>query len=461
MSRSTDIRGLRSTRRAWLAGLAAASGGAAVSLPFWSALRAEPLVATPTRLLIVHFPCGTVSERWFPTPVADFTLGEISAPFEPLRDKMVFLQGLDIIREDGAPGDNHGSGMVTVASGGSPISAPAFDTPVPKHASIDQLLAEQAEPFAGTPMASLQLAADTRADRDDLYHRVFSYGSPQGDNPWAQPLPPLDDAQIAFSHLFGGIVAGDEPDAIEALEKLRQRRLSVSEFLDRDLERLSARVPSSQLAKMQAHKSAIEELQASLQTSVSQACIDTTFALQGTVPGEGASHQAIGMSHLQMIKTAFLCDITRVGTFMWASGTSHVNFSDVIPGVRDQGHHGITHSSSPTDELALIDHWYAERMAEFLLDLDATPDPFAEGSLLDNTLVVYLSEMAKGGHTFQDVPAVLFGGTSMGLTGGRYLQYDHRSYNDLWLAVAQAFGLAIDVFGDEDKSGAPLENLFA
>ncbi|MEM9458996.1 MAG: DUF1552 domain-containing protein [Myxococcota bacterium] len=434
------MHGIQVSRRSLLRGLGYASAAGAVSLPFWRSVQADPLVGPPTRLLVVHFPCGTVPEQWFPTGgTEDFVLGEITAPFEALRDRMVILGGLDIIRQSGAPGDNHGSGMVTVMSGSAPVESPDFDTPIASHPSLDQILAEQSPLFADTPIASVQLAADTRADRDDIYHRVLTYGAPLGQNPWAQPMPPQDQVDEAFSHLFGSIVLGEGGGNLDQLEAIRQRKLHVMDVLDGDLDRLAARAPSAQIAKLESHRDAIAQLRTNLEGSASAACIGQVQELEGILPGGGASHQAIGMAQLQLIKTAFMCDMTRIATFMWAAGTSHVNFSDVIEGVRDKGHHGITHSSSPKAELAMIDTWYSERMAEFLADLDATPDPFGSGSLLDNTLVVYLSEMAQGGHTFRDVPAILFGGAGGRLGGGRYLQYDGRSFNDLWLAIAEAF----------------------
>ncbi len=455
------MKGIRWSRRNFAKGLGLAAAGSSVGLPFLPTVRASAADGEPLRLLIAHFPCGTVTERWRPSGgVSDFVLGDISAPFEAVRDKMVMISGLNIIREGGAPGDNHGSGMITVNSGGAPISSPDFDTPIARHASIDQILATQSPHFEGTPVQSIQLAADVRADRDDLYHRVMSYGAPVGDNPWAHPIPPQDRPLEAFNYLFGTTIS-EGAASLEELEAQRIRRVGVMDYLDRDLDRLSGRVSSDQLNKLVSHRDAVAELRASLDISVSTACVDTAIELEPMIPGKGASHQAIGMSQLQIIKTAFLCDVSRVATFMWAAGTSHVNFSDVIDGVRDQGHHGITHSGSPNDELAMIDTWYAERMTEFLLDLDATDDPLAPGtSVLDNTLVVYISEMARGSHNFQDVPCALFGGACGRLQGGRALQFDDRSYNDLWLAVAHAMDVPLDVFGDEDKSGAPLEGVF-
>jgi hypothetical protein len=64
---------------------------------------------------------------------------------------------------------------------------------------------------------------------------------------------------------------------------------------------------------------------------------------------------------------------------------------------------------------------------------------FAGGSLLDNTLVPYVTEVARADHTFDDAPFVVFGGPGVRLQGGRLKRYSpRRPVNDLWLACAQA-----------------------
>jgi hypothetical protein len=43
-------------------------------------------------------------------------------------------------------------------------------------------------------------------------------------------------------------------------------------------------------------------------------------------------HQVLGRTQLEIIRAAFLCDLVRAGTFMWASGTSNVLFPTTFDG---------------------------------------------------------------------------------------------------------------------------------
>lgn len=440
-------------RRRFAQALGIGAGALAMS-PFARMLSADTHSA-PKRLLIAHFPSGTVTSNWMPSGgERDFVLGPILRPFEAVREHMVVLEGLNIVRESGTPGDNHGSGMIQVMSGGSPRNADGFQTPVAKHPSIDQLVASAPGYGDHTRFASLQLAADVRADRDDLYHRVMSYAGA------AAPLPPEQRPAEAYARVFGELMPGGATDETRLeLERARSRRQSVLDFLGRDLGRLSSRAPADQRPKLDAHLEAIRELERTLDDPAVGMCEapDELGRLISTVDG---SHGAIGQAHLSIVKTAFACDLTRVATFMWAPGTSHVNFSSVLPGVESKGHHAITHSGGDrTADLTAIDTWYCERMAQVVQELADTPE--GDGSLLDSTLVVFMSEMARGGHSFTNCPFVLFGGSRLGLEGGRFLEYSGRSSNDLWVTVANAMGLDIDTMGDADKCRGALPGLFA
>jgi hypothetical protein len=56
---------------------------------------------------------------------------------------------------------------------------------------------------------------------------------------------------------------------------------------------------------------------------------------------------------------------------------------------------------------------------------------------------------------------LLFGGKSMKLQTGRYLQLGTRYMNDLWVAIANAMGLPIATFGDTAFSKGAIPGLFA
>src|SRR6185436_18573323 len=103
------------------------------------------------------------------------------------------------------------------------------------------------------------------------------------------------------------------------------------------------------------------------------------------VPNEPDNHphETVGRLHLALIKAAFACDLTRVATFMWASGTSWVSFPGNLDGAdlraggattRDAApYHPVCHTDMPDvrDWLAKIDAWYARQTSLALQDFEA------------------------------------------------------------------------------------------
>jgi hypothetical protein len=447
-------------RRLFLGGLGAAAGTALFGSHLGRLARAEG--TAPKRLLIIHKPCGTVPSQYDPTGgERDFTLSPILAPFAPLRDRMVVLEGLDIRKMRETPGQDHGNGMVTFMTGGVTITADGFRAVIAERESIDHILSNVPEFVGDTPIPYVQLAADTRSDRDEVFTRVLTYSGR------AAPVPPEQRPSAAFSRIFGSLADGGGTATREALERARLRKQSVLDFSRNSLARLSARAGAAERERLDAHLEAVRELERRLDgadAALPAACTDPealSAMLEAVDPSEvNAQHAPIGLAHLDIVRTAFQCDLTRIATFQWAAGNSHVNFSGLIDGVENAGHHNITHSGDNREhDEAEIHRWYNEHMASFLTAMRDTPD--VDGSsLLDNTLVVVWSEIRLGRHTFDNVPIQLFGGPGVGLEGGRKLGYDGRSTNDLWVAIANALGHPMTTFGDEERCEGLLPGVF-
>jgi hypothetical protein len=95
---------------------------------FLPALRAGAAEAPPRRLVVIQTVGGWLRKHWDPSGgESDFTLGKITAPLEPWKDKCIFLNGLAIKRfteyknMPGGTPDGHISGSVhTLTSPGQP-----------------------------------------------------------------------------------------------------------------------------------------------------------------------------------------------------------------------------------------------------------------------------------------------------------------------------------------------------
>ncbi len=110
--------------------------------------------------------------------------------------------------------------------------------------------------------------------------------------------------------------------------------------------------------------------------------------------------------------------------------------------------------------LTAIARFYSEQLAAFATSLADTPDPQG-GSLLDNTIILCVSEIAEGStHSYQNMPFLLVGGGGGTLKPGHYDLNNTRSMNDLFVTVAQALGQReVSTFGAAEFVKGPISDL--
>ncbi len=453
-------------RRTFLAGVGAAAGAGAFLRPLF----ASAAGASPMRLVVIHRPCGTNEAAFFPTGAnqTTFTLPDILAPFSALKDEMVILNGITCPRDPNWAGDKHAAGLISMMSGRRAIEIPGTNSggdPNAKNqcapsASFDQWMLQKSPALQGTSTPSLQLTAYRPSSIGLPNFKVMSYTGVNG------TLFPEARPDAVFSSLFQSSVANLPPDVVA---KLKANKKGVLDFVHKDLTRLQGTVPKSQQAKLDAHLTGIRALETRLNapgvstapgsacTAPSQAALPATTA---DLTIDEAQHTAVSQNQLSIIVSAFQCDLTRVVTFSFAHGNSALRFSKILPGFANGGgHHDISHQGDQHDAHAAIDKYYSTRVAEFVQKLKDTPD--GAGTLLDNTLIVYLNECNVGAsHSIQNMPIVLFGAKNLKLQTGRFLQFGGRYMNDVWAAAASAMGVPSPTWGDTAFSKGPVPGLF-
>jgi hypothetical protein len=124
----------------------------------------------------------------------------------------------------------------------------------------------------------------------------------------------------------------------------------------------------------------------------------------------------------------------------------------------DDGHHGLSHepdsNTKAMEQLTKINHWYCEQLAYLTKRLAETPEPGGDGSLLDNTLIVWTNELGKGSsHTLDDIPFVLVGG-GLDFQMGRYTKFKRTPHNRLLMAWPTAS--ATSKFGNPTSAATAL-----
>ena len=173
---------------------------------------------------------------------------------------------------------------------------------------------------------------------------------------------------------------------------------------------------------------------------------------------DAMTHQTVGKLHFDVLRAAFLCDIIRCGTYQWSPGTNHVGFKGFYPG-DDAGiyqHHPVSHAvgnGSATEGatpdalktpqirfLYNIQTWYFARHAENLKLWKGEVDAYGN-SLLDSTIIPFVTEVATYNHDRSNMAAMIFGGKKLGMQVGQYKSGSF-SINSFWGTIAQAFGAA-------------------
>jgi Protein of unknown function (DUF1552) len=454
-------------RRTVLAGV-----GAGVAGLLLRPLQAAETGVIPKRLLFVHRPCGSVLEKFFPA-VGSFTLAPIIKSFEPLKNDLVIVNGINCSRDPNWESDKHAAALIAMMSGkkfqfiGATNSStdPNAKNIISQSATIDQYLLQKVPELQvpGGRVPSIQSTAYGPSSQGLPSFSVMSYSGAK--DPLNGAMFPEYDAGVLFKKLFVNENAGLTPAQITAKNAMNK---SVLDRVHADLNRLSALVPASQKPKLDSHLAGIQALEQSLTagggTTPGKECKAPTLAALSDPPSgvtaDEAHHLAVAQNQLAVIQTAFQCDLTRVASFSFAHGNSGLRFNKIDPTVdKGDGHHGVSHDTSAAAAQERIDTIYCEQMSAFLQKMKAIPE--GTGSLLDNTLVVFFNECAVGNtHSIENMPVLMIGGKNLGVQTGKHVHFGGAYMNDIWAALCGSFKIEAK-FGDPAFAKGPVTGLFA
>ncbi len=453
----------RVKRRALLAALGATSLGG-----FVPRLGIAQNMAPIKRLVLVFQPNGVIMDNWRPAggTAAGAPIGELSqslAAFEPIKSKIAVVTGLN---QKSYGADNHQQGMGGLWTGSRMGPAAELAKPAPQNAALaDGMSIDQAVAQAGkgtTRFDSLQFQVD-RTSTTGLGPGWMTgiYSGP------AQPMVGENSPYKMFDRVFGDFAAGTPDEALQ----LRAERKSVLDRVATELTGLSSALGASDRLKLEQHLTHVRSIERRLvdESAVGPSCEPATLqAKLGTAKDPLKNDNYPEMVRLQtdIAMLALGCDLTRVLSLQYSYSVSGriFNWLGYTPPKDTRGatdHHDHSHDWDLNDisknYLSDIDKWYAEQVAYLVQSLDAVPD--GEATLLDNTCVVWGNELARGGHTLDDMPFLVAGGATHGMPQGKV--FDFRSpktqHNRLLVSLGRGMGLSLDKFGtsDEGSGGLP------
>jgi hypothetical protein len=358
-------------------------------------------------------------------------VGQVLAPLEPFREKMLFIRGL--YNEEALKGNIHSSQTGNLLSG-APL---ASGGEIRSGTSIDQLIAQRYG--SATKVSSLVLGCEhsiaaLHKNYSMIYSSHISWSSP------TTPTPLELYPALAFDRLFRDQSGPADRSILDSvLEEATSLRHKVSRS---DRQRLEE--------YLQSVRDVEQRIAAAGRRGESQGWRPTLDKPDIPRPPEGIPQDVAEHMRLMcdILVLGFQTDATRVCTLKLNNDHSSLRFPHL--GVDYMIHHLLSHYE--TADWLKVNQFFVEQLAYIARKLEST----VEGSrtALDNTILMYCSSMLTGSHDATQLPVVLLGGGGGTLEPGRVLDYSgkpNRKMCSLYLSLMDKYGIRLDEFGDSQE----------
>ncbi len=368
------------------------------------------------------------NEKLEEVTLKDRTLHTALDPLTPFKDRLSLVQGLSgrIALSDHSA--NHGALGCFPANKG------------PMAQTIDCAVGE-ANPGI-IPSVALGMAEKL----DQTLNYQLSAAGPGKANP-VQCSP-----ELAFKALFGSVAGGNSRAAFD-------RRTNLLDFMADDVKRTRDQLAGDEKAKFDLYLEAFENLrdrQGKIDTikddlKTHAPKLDAKFAK----PTETNRLE----SQFEIAAAALITGLTN--TVLLTSGGGGQHFPafpelGIAVGGHHYGHGGGVPGKTYEECFVAVRQYHCKLIAGLAKKLEGVKE--GDGTMLDNTVIVYLSDSGDGHHpNLREWPLVLLGDLGGKLkTHGRYLQFPaygtkaHRTMANLYCTLLHAVGKPTDKFGVPD-----------
>jgi hypothetical protein len=366
-------------------------------------------------------------------PLADRELPDPLAELAPFKDRLTLIQGLSGRSSEGGSGGhstNHG------ALGCYPGSAG------PMAQTIDCALGD------AHPGIIRHVGLGVLDRPEQTLNPLLSCSGP------GKPQPLQCVPEQAFRALFGSVLGGADRAGFE-------NRAHVLRYVGDDVKRARTGLPAEERAKLDEYLSALETLR------IRQGEVDRIAPkLRSALPALEAEFAR--PSEVNRVKAQFdigaaalISGLTNSVTIASGGGfQNYLPWPDLgIPiGGHEVGHGKGVDGMTPEQIHVKVRKFHAGLIAALAAKLASVKED--GGTMLDRTLIVYLSDSGDSHHPSLRVwPVDLLGGMGGKLKpGGRYVQLPaygtkrHRTLSNLYLSLLQAAGRPRESFGVPDSA---------
>jgi len=358
-------------------------------------------------------------------------LGKVLEPLRPVREKLLFVRGL--YNAEALIGGIHSCQTGNLLTGAH--LAPGGE--IRSGVSMDQVVAERLRDQTKVPSLVLgceQSIAALHKNYSMIYSSHISWSSP------TTPTPLELYPALAFDRLFRDEVGRADKSVLDSvLEEANGLRNKVSQSDQRRLDEYLSSVREVEQRIDRAGKD--RRLQGWRPTLAKP---DMPRPADG-IPQDIDQHMRLMCDILVL---AFRTDTTRVCTLKLNNDHSSLRFPHLK--VDYMIHHLLSHTDSA--DWLKVNQFFTQQLGYIAEKLDAVKE--GERTLLDNSMVLFLSSMMTGNHNNDQLPVVMLGRGGGKVKTGRVLDYlgkPNRKMCSLYLSMMDHVGVRLDSFGDSKE----------
>jgi hypothetical protein len=425
--------------------------GAAIALPWLEAMgpatarAADPAARGPLRMAFLYVPNGVHMADWTPKDEgAGFTLPPILAPLGPFRQDLLVLTGLaqDKARAHGDGAGDHARALATFLTGVQARKTNGSDIKI--GVSVDQVAARKVGHLTRLPSLELGIERGAEAGNCDSGYSC-AYSSNISWRSESMPMAKETNPRLVFERLF---TAGGSASVEADRAKRKLYRTSILDLVGDDARRLGVRLGANDRRKVDEYLTGVRELEQRIAASERHhEVVAPDYPRPEGIPDDNREHIRL---MFDLMALAFQSDVTRVATFMY--GNEGSNRSHKFLGA-PESHHDLSHHGGDPEKHAKIrkiNVYHIEQFAYFLGKLKTARE--GDGSVLDNTMLVYGSGISDGNkHNHEDLPILLAGKGGGTLRPGRHIRHAAETpLNNLYLALLDRMGVSTASLGDSN-----------
>jgi hypothetical protein len=417
----------RFSRRALLKSL----GASAAMLPLLHAEKALAATADgfPKRLVTVTWTNGIIGSDFYPASGTTLTIGQTLQPLMAFAPKMLMPIGLDMTVVLNAVGNRQYDGHFTFPSILTGTAQQVSEGRIGEGTSVDQFISDAIAKTVTLTAPLLNLGVRSQGD-----------GNPTSWRSAGQMNVAETDPVRLFNRLFASSVM---PPA--QVDTVRLRRLSVLDYLSKDLTAFGTRLGTDDRAKIQAHMDSIRAIEMQIQqmppnTGPGASC------MQPATPMATKDVPTLMKLMFDLGAVALKCDLTRVITYdLYDDGGGDGNTFPWI-GVNSD-YHKVAHAgASGASDKIKIDQWLFSQVANLVTQLDATME--AGGTALDHSVIMTGTDMDDGAnHYVGKIPFLLIGSCGGYFKTGRVVRYSKIPHNRLLATLCNAMDVPVTSYG--------------